>query len=158
MTKWDRYWLEDAAYVARKSKDPSTLVGAVIVSNDNIKLSEGYNGFPRGIEDTHERLHDRDMKLKLVVHGEMNAVLNAVRVGTSLRGSILYVVALDAKTGDMWGGPPCTRCTVECIQAGITEYVSYPLRDAPSRWHDDCKFAGALLLEAGLHYREVSKP
>jgi dCMP deaminase len=153
--KWDRFWLEDALHVARKSKDPSTKVGAVIVSQDNVKLSEGYNGFPRGIADTEQRLNDRDMKLQLVVHGEMNAVLNAVRVGISLRNTTLYVVATD-KSGAIWGGPPCTRCTVECIQAGIEEYVSYPLKSAPSRWHASCEFAGSLIREAGLLYREVS--
>jgi len=155
--KWDQYWLEDALHVARKSKDPSTKVGAVIV-RDNDKLTEGWNGFPRGIADTVERLADRDMKLKLVVHGEMNAVLNAVRIGMSLRGSTVYVVALDAVSGEVWGGAPCTRCTVECIQAGIVEYVSYPVKRAPSRWHGDCSFAAGLIHEAGLLYREVEYP
>lgn len=154
-SKWDQYWLEDALHVARKSKDPSTRVGAVIVSHDNVKVSEGYNGFPRGIADTPERLNDRDMKLKLVVHGEVNAVLNAVRVGISLRYTTLYCVAYDAVTGSVWGGAPCTRCTVECIQAGIIEFVSPPIRTAPSRWHGDCQFAAGLLSEAGLLYREV---
>lgn len=157
---WDRSWLEDAAYCARKSKDPSTLVGCVIVNphvcDKGIKIAEGYNGFPRGIADTEYRLNDRETKLRLVVHGEMNAVLNAVRVGISLLNCTMYVVAIDAKTGDMWGGPPCTRCTVECIQAGITRFVSYPLKQAPSRWHADCQFAGTLLEEAGLFYHEVA--
>lgn len=160
--KMDQYWLDDALHVARKSKDPSTKVGAVIVNphlcSKGIKVSEGYNGFPRGIADTPERFADRDMKLKLVVHGEMNAVLNAVRVGISLHDCILYVVAVDAVTGAVWGGAPCTRCTVECIQAGIVEYVSYPVKRAPSRWHGDCAFAATLINEAGLLYREVEYP
>lgn len=155
--KWDRIWLDDALSVARKSKDPSTRVGAVIV-RDNDKIAEGWNGFPRGIADTDDRYNDRDMKLKLVVHGEMNAVLNACRMGVSVKFSTIYVVAVDAKTGNIWGGAPCTRCTVECIQAGILEYVSYPVKRAPSRWHGDCAFAATLISEAGLIYREVEYP
>lgn len=154
---WDRIWLQDALAVARKSKDPSTKVGGVIVTMDNDKITEGWNGFPRGIADTPERFADRDLKLSLVVHGEMNAVFNAVRMGVSLRNTRLYVVATD-KSGTIWGGPPCTRCVVECIQAGIVEYVSYPLKLAPSRWHASCEFAGSLIREAGLVYREVDLP
>lgn len=158
---WDRAWMEDALYVARKSKDPSTKVGVVIVNpnlcDKGIKIAEGYNGFPRGIADTEERLNDRDMKLQLVVHGEINAVMNCARVGISTVGCVMYVVATD-KSGAIWGGPPCTRCVVECIQAGIVEYVSYPLKLAPSRWHASCEFAGSLIREAGLVYREVDLP
>lgn len=160
--KMDQYWLDDALHVARKSKDPSTKVGVVIVNpkvcDKGIKISEGYNGFPRGIADTPERFADRDMKLKLVVHGELNAVMNCARLGVSTHGCIMYVVAFDAVTGDVWGGAPCTRCTVECIQAGIVEYVSYPVKRAPSRWHGDCAFAATLISEAGLLYREVEYP
>lgn len=152
--KWDKLWLEDAVHIARKSKDPSTKVGVVIVSPDGVKLSEGYNGFPRGISDTPERLNDRDTKLKLVVHAELNAILNAARVGIPLRGATMYVASTD-KSGIVWGGPPCTRCTVECIQAGIFAFISYPLKTAPSRWHADCEYAGNLIKEAKLTYREV---
>jgi dCMP deaminase len=151
---WDNYFLDMAALVATRSKDPSTRVGAIIV-RDRTVLATGYNGFPRGIADTPERLNDRDTKLKLVVHGELNAVLQAAREGISLKNSSIYVVAIDAKTGDRWGGPPCIRCTVECIQAGIIEYVSHPLRLAPERWHASCHEAGELIHEAGLRYREV---
>lgn len=158
MTKWDMRWLEDALHVARKSKDPSTKVGAVIVrpngNGPGDKIAEGWNGFPRGIVDTPERLNDRDLKLRLVVHGELNAILNAGRLGVSCVGATLYVAATD-KSGHVWGGPPCTRCTVETIQSGIARVVSWPLKTAPSRWHDDCKFAGTLLKEASILYQEA---
>lgn len=115
----------------------------------------GFNGFPRGIEDTLERLHDRDMKLKLIVHGEMNAILNAVRIGVSTRGCTLYLAATD-DTGLIWGGPPCTRCTVEIIQSGITSIVSFEPKSVPSKWHDDLAFSRTLLSEAKIRYRELS--
>lgn len=159
--KWDRRWLTAAYAVAQNSKDPSTKVGAVIVlpdgrdpSGPGDEIAKGWNGFPRGIADTTERLSDRDMKLKIVVHAEQNAILNAGRLGRSCVGATMYVVACD-KSGTTWGGPPCTRCTVEVLQSGIVRVVSYPLQGAPSRWHDDCKFAGTLLQEAAVQYHEL---
>jgi dCMP deaminase len=153
--RWDRHFLQLCVDHARMSKDPSTRVGAVIVGPDREIRSAGFNGFPRGIADTEERLHDRETKLRLVVHGEMNAVLLAARVGTPLKGCTLYLAATD-DSGSVWGGPPCVRCSVEVIQAGITEVVSFPRKAVPSRWSDDLVLAESLLTEAGVLYREIS--
>jgi len=152
--KWDRHFLGMALYHSKLSKDPSTRVGSIIVGPDREILSVGFNGFPRGIEDTHKRLHDRDMKLKLVVHAEMNALLAAARTGMRLKGCTLYLAATD-DSGLVWGGCPCTRCTVEIIQVGISEIVSYPAKAIPSRWHEDLKLARELIDEAKIQYREV---
>lgn len=137
------------------SKDPNTRVGAVIVGPQREVRSTGFNGFPRLICDSPERLADRETKLKLIVHAEMNAVLAAARIGVPLAGCTLYLAATD-DTGAVWGGPPCTRCTVEMIQAGITQVVSRPPKAVPSRWHADLALAGSLLAEAGVGYREVN--
>ena len=153
--RWDRHFLGMALYHARLSKDPSTRVGSVIIGPDREILSGGFNGFPRGIADTPERLNDRETKLKLVVHAEMNALLAAARTGMRLKGCTLYLGATD-DSGLVWGGPPCTRCTVEIIQVGISEIVSYPIKAVPSRWHEDLKLARSLLDEAGVVYRELS--
>ena len=152
--KWGRHFIDLALVHARMSKDPSTKIGAIIVGPDRELRSAGFNGFPRGIADTPERLADRDMKLRLVVHAEMNAVLAAARVGIPLKGCTLYLAATDV-SGQIWGGAPCTRCSVEMLQAGIVAVVSPPLRLAPSRWRDDCAFARDLWLEAGLECRGV---
>ena len=155
-TRWDNHFLRLCQDHARMSKDPQTKVGAVIVGPDREIRSAGFNGFPRGIWDSEERLNDRDTKLRLVVHAEMNAVLLAARVGIPLKGCTMYLAATDV-SGDVWGGPPCVRCTVEVIQAGITQIVSYPKRAVPSKWHDDLALAESLLTEAGIAYREVDK-
>ena len=152
--RWDRHFLRLALDHARMSKDPSTRVGAVIVGPDLELVAAGFNGFPRGVADTPERLADRDTKLELVVHAEMNAVLSAARVGTRVKGCTMYVAATD-KTGAIWGGPPCLRCSVEAIQAGIAEVVSWPIKTAPSRWHDSLEKARAILAEAAVVYREI---
>ena len=152
--RWDRHFLQLCQDSARMSKDPRTRVGAVIVGPDREVRGTGFNGFPRGIADTSERLNDRETKLNLVVHGEMNAILSAARVGTPLKGCTLYLVATD-DTGIVWGGPPCTRCTVEIIQSGIVEIVSYAPRVIPSRWMSDLALSRELLTEAGIGFREV---
>ena len=154
--KWDKHFLGLALAHARMSKDPNTKVGSVIVGPDRELISAGFNGFPRGIDDTEERLNDRDTKLKLIVHAEMNAILAAARHGIRLKGCTLYLAATKEETGLVWGGPPCTRCTVEIIQAGITEIVSHPVKSIPSKWHEDLKLAGSLIEEAGIKYRELS--
>ncbi|NVD44361.1 deoxycytidylate deaminase [Qipengyuania atrilutea] len=152
--RWDKHFIGLALANAQMSKDPSTRVGAVIVGPDREIVSTGFNGFPRGIADTNERLCDRDTKLKIIVHAEMNAILNAARIGTALKGCTLYLAATD-ETGLVWGGPPCTRCTVETIQSGISQIVSLPFKSGPSKWTDDIEYARDLLREAQVNYRET---
>lgn len=152
--RWQQHFLQLCLDHARMSKDPSTCVGAIIVGPDRELRSSGFNGFPRGIEDSPMRLRDREMKLKLIVHAEMNAVLNAARVGLPLKGCTLYLAATD-DTGHVWGGPPCSRCVVEIIQAGITKIVSYPPKAVPSRWHEDLILSRLLLNEAKIAYSEI---
>ena len=151
---WDKRFLRLALHIADWSLDPSTKVGSVIVNSDKQIISTGFNGFSRGIKDTSERLNNRDEKMKLVVHGEMNAILAASKIGISLKNCSLYLIARDTKNGQIWGSAPCTRCSVELIQSGIIEVVSIK-GDPPERWKNDCDFAKSLLQEAGIKYREV---
>ncbi|MDP3417901.1 deaminase [Falsiroseomonas sp.] len=154
-SRWDNHFLGLAAAHAAMSKDPNTKVGSVIVGPRRELRSAGFNGFPRLICDSPERLNDRETKLSLIVHAECNAIVQAARVGVPLDGCTLYLAATD-DTGAIWGGPPCTRCTVHVIQAGITTVVSRPQKAVPSRWHADLAVARGLLAEAGVEYREVA--
>lgn len=109
---WDEYFMGIAMLAAKRSKDPNTQVGACIVSQDNIIISTGYNGMPKGCSDD-EYPWERDgdqTKYPYVVHAELNAVLNAN--GRDLRGSKLYVALF-----------PCNECAKAIIQAGIAEIV-----------------------------------
>lgn len=151
----DRHFLRMAHKHSDMSRDPSTRVGAIIVDPYGGVLGAGFNQFPRGIAYTAERLADRDTKNKLMVHAELSAILDAARMGIRLHGATLYLAATDS-SGMVWGGPPCTRCTVEIIQAGIVEIVSCPIKQVPSRWIEDITFAGTLLAEAGIAYRDLS--
>ena len=49
--QWHEYFVEIAKTVSKKSKDPSTKIGAVIVGHDNSIRSTGYNSFPKGVID-----------------------------------------------------------------------------------------------------------
>ena len=111
---WDEYFMGIAMLAAKRSKDPNTQVGACIVSQDNIIISTGYNGMPKGCSDD-EYPWARDggqTKNPYVVHAELNAVLNAN--GRDLRGSKLYVALF-----------PCNECAKAIIQSGISEVVYY---------------------------------
>ena len=93
---WDEYFMGVAKLSALRSKDPSTQVGACIVSEDNKILSMGYNGFPTGCSDEefpwgkeHEKDDPYNAKYLYSTHGELNAILNYR--GGSLEGSKIYV-------------------------------------------------------------------
>ena len=75
--KWDGRFVELASHIAKWSKDPSTKCGAVIVRSDKTIASVGYNGFPRGLDDSGKLYDNRSVKYDRVIHAEMNAILNA---------------------------------------------------------------------------------
>lgn len=121
--KWDDRFMRLAREISTWSKDP-TKIGAVIVDDERRILSTGYNGFPRGIADTEERLSNKEEKYPRVIHAEMNAILAALYNGVSVKGATLYV----------WGLPVCADCTKSVIQAGIRRIViTYP-EYASEKW------------------------
>ncbi len=142
MADWDGRFLGLAAHIAGWSKDPSTQVGCVIVGPDREVRSTGFNGLPRGIADTRERLEDRELKYLLICHAEENAIMHAARIGISLKGCTVYVT---------W--PPCTRCARSLIQAGVSEAVYPASAKVPERWAEDFTLASEMLAEAGVTLR-----
>lgn len=132
---WDQWFVGLAKYISTASKDPSTQVGAVITDKRHRIISTGYNGFPRGIKDTPTRLHDRETKYSMVVHGEINALLFSTQ---PLDGATLY----------LWPFLSCSHCTAIIINAGIKRVVA-PLNDNP-RWNESIKLSCELYHEAGV--------
>lgn len=132
-----------AKEISTWSKDPSTQVGAVVIGNNGEVLSQGYNGFPRGIKDTAARLKDRERKYKLVVHAEMNAIYNAGLNGVSLKGSTIYV----------YGCPICNECAKGIVQVGIDKVIAVRPKGVDlERWDESIKDAKALFKEAEVEY------
>ena len=112
---WDEYFMGVAMLAAKRSKDPSTQVGACIVDDSNRILSTGYNGFPLGCSDdeypwARSGEEQNETKYPFVVHAELNAILN--NRGKNLAGSRIYVALF-----------PCNECAKAIIQSGIREVV-----------------------------------
>ncbi|NBP01312.1 MAG: CMP deaminase [Proteobacteria bacterium] len=131
---WDHRFLVLAKLIGSWSKDPSTQVGAVIVDENNRIVSVGYNGFPQNIKDD-DRLYDRETKYKIIVHGEINAILFANR---SIIGCTLYTFPFE----------PCPRCAGLIIQSGIKRVVS--LTNNIDRWEEDFNVTRQLFKEANI--------
>ena len=110
MDKWDARFLSLAYHVSNWSKDPSTKVGAIIVDEERRILATGYNGLPRGVCDTEERINVREQKLPRTVHAELNAILSCT---LRPKGGTIYVTSL----------PVCPSCATAIIQAGIKRVV-----------------------------------
>lgn len=134
LSKWHYRFLNLAKHISEWSQDPSTKVGAVIVDNKKRIVSIGYNGFPIGIQDD-ARLNIRDIKYKMIVHAERNALLFANK---SLDDCILYTYPF----------MPCSACAGMIIQSGIKHVISYVNNN--ERWAEDFKISEQMFEEAGL--------
>jgi dCMP deaminase len=134
ITKWDKRYLRLAYEAASWSKDPSTKVGCTIARPDKSFCSLGFNGLPMGVEDTEERLTNRDLKYPMVLHAEVNAI-NFSR-DPSMEGYTLYNVPF----------MPCSRCAGQIIQKKISRVVA-PWSENP-RWKDDFELALKMFGEA----------
>jgi dCMP deaminase len=112
---WDEYFMGVALLSALRSKDPSTQVGACIVSEDKRIVGVGYNGLPRGCNDDEfpwERSGDfLETKYPFVVHAELNAIINSIK---ELKDCTIYVSLF-----------PCNECVKAIIQSGIKEIVYF---------------------------------
>lgn len=140
---WDEYFMGIALLASMRSKDPNTQVGACIVSRENIILSTGYNGFPKGCSDDEypwEREGaDNETKYPYVVHAELNAILNSG--GRSLKDARIYVALF-----------PCNECAKAIIQSGISEIVYLSDKYAET---DGVKASKAMLASAGVKLRQL---
>lgn len=134
---WDRWFLEKAEHTSSGSKDPSTKVGAIIVDANKRLISEGFNGLPKKVIDNSERLYNRDTKLKLIIHAEINAIIFAQR---PLEGFTLYT----------WPFMPCSACASVIINSGITRVVAPNY--FPERWKESFALSKDLFKEAGVEF------
>lgn len=105
---WDEYFINITEEVAKKSKDPSTKIGCLIVNKDKRIISSGYNGFISGC-DENKMSFERPMKYYLTIHSEMNALLFAKQ---DLSDCSLYSLYA-----------PCENCLKHILQSGIKKIV-----------------------------------
>jgi dCMP deaminase len=164
---WDEFWMGMAFMISRKSKDPSTKLGVVLVTTANDLVSVGWNGFPRGVREEvtqrvivddegsyrdevikglldDERWEKRPEKYRWVEHAERNAVYNAARLGRPTLGTVAYINA---------DPTPCSDCTRSFIQAGVHKIVGInkPFTGKGTNVHYHCgAIENTMLDEAGI--------
>jgi dCMP deaminase len=174
---WDEYFIDFCKTIQKKSKDPSTKVGCVIVYPDHGICSTGFNGFPRGVleipedyvpfngyvlgvlqkeyhskraENIRQRTENRELKYKFVVHAEANAICNAAKQGHETDGCSIYVPWL-----------PCSRCAGLIVQAGIKEVVLDPEYsnnvELMKRWEEEHKVAKIIFKESKVVVRNMNE-
>ena len=112
--EWDAYFMGIAEEVAKRSKDPSSQNGCVIVDSRKRPVSFGYNGTIQGADESKMTLSERPMKYFFAIHSEMNALLFA---GRDVTGCTLYNKMAT-----------CENCLKYCLQAGIKRFVYKELR------------------------------
>lgn len=128
---------------ARRSKDPSTQVGACIVNDKNKIVGAGYNGLPTGCHDDEFPWDKKgdflDTKYPFVCHAELNAILN--NIGMDLRGCKIYTALF-----------PCNECTKAIIQSGISEVIYLSDKYEAT---DSARASRMMLEKAGVSCRKV---
>jgi len=146
---WNEWFLQGVYWVASKSKDPKTKIGAIIVKDKRI-ISTGYNGIPIGVDDGVAWRHERPEKYKWYEHGERNAIYSAAKYGISTENATLYTNAM-----------PCADCARGVIQSGIkcvyvhkqfTDITESIVRD---QWKGHHIATTSMLNEAGVGFFEI---
>jgi len=137
---WDEYFLAIAEVVSRRSPDPSTRHGCVLVDRDRRVISTGYNGPVAGLPNDMVPL-TRPEKYDWFIHAEDNAVAFA---RCDLRGASAYVT-----------GAPCAACFRRLLQVGIRRIVHGGRRSAciTTAEEDACRRMAAAM---GVEWVECS--
>lgn len=139
---WDQYFMSLAHLAAKRSKDPSTQVGACIVNVNKRIVGVGYNGMPSGCDDNDfpwgREGSPNDTKYPFVVHAELNAILNSI---DKLDGCSIYVSLF-----------PCNECAKAIIQSGIKKVVYESDKYAGT---DGVKASKKMLKAAGIELMKL---
>ena len=130
--KWQLRFMDLALQVATWSKDPRCQVGALVVSSNGKRVSWGYNGFPRVVEDDSELLKDGEWKNTLMIHAEHNALINS---SGSVEGWTLVTTRF-----------PCHECAKVILQYDIKRVIApnWHIKNPPSKWDDSQELASDL--------------
>jgi len=127
----ENYYLDIAETVLERSTCMHSMLGALIVRNDEI-VSTGYNGAPRGRTNcidlgycSKERMNIQasgHYEICRALHAEMNAIISASR--SECIGGTIYLVGKDAHDlsykEDL---KPCAICRRMIINAGLSKCV-----------------------------------
>ncbi len=149
---WDNLFIGIAKLASERSKDPNTQCGSCIVKNNKV-LSIGFNGLPYGLNDNGSIENgreidywDKSIKYEIVIHSELNAILNAKQ---DLTGSTLYLYTEK-------GYFPCSNCSGAIVQSGISEIVmNFAIKNNTEVYNWD--ITKHILKNAGVNIRILEK-
>lgn len=141
LSKWDRRFIQAAKTIASWSPDPSSQIGAIAISKQNLPLAWGWNAFPRHTPYKENEV-EREVKYKFVVHAEMNAIYNASRESICLLGSTFYI----------YGIPPCLECAKGLVQVGAQRIVSVRYAIVNETWLRSYEESAILFSDAKIRY------
>ena len=126
---WDDYFIDIARAVSRRATCLRRNYG-VVIAKDNIIVSTGYNGAPRGMKDCLEVGRCRRKQLEIPhgeryelcysVHAEANAIIRASM--DQLEGAAIYIAGSDSETGECHS-EPCMMCKRMILNARIKRVV-----------------------------------
>jgi dCMP deaminase len=131
-----------AETVASWSEDDSTKVGCVLVGRNKEIMSLGYNGLPRGVKLTEDRLK-RPVKYLYMEHAERNAIYNATLNGVCLKNSTMIVTHY-----------PCADCARAIIQSGI-KHCYYIHELSGEQWSEHYQATRKMFEEADVEFSVI---
>lgn len=138
-----------AEEAATWSKDPSTQVGVLLIDPiSRSPLGNGYNGFPRGVNDDVPERWERPAKYLWCEHAERNAIYNAAKLGIRCGGAWLYM---------NFAPTPCSDCARAIIQSGIVKVIgpNRPFSGVGAGVHYHLSESATMLHEAGVEVLAV---
>lgn len=142
--KWLNRFMKIAEDVSEWSKDPSSKIGAVIISNTGRILATGYNGFSSRFNDTEDLYQNREFKYSRIIHAEMNALINALNYGINIDNSLLFV----------YGLPVCNECAKIISNTNIkTVVMKYKHSE---KWEESFKITKEIFKECGIEVIDLN--
>tara|TARA_R110002153_G_scaffold64551_3_gene172904 strand:+ start:1593 stop:2021 length:429 start_codon:yes stop_codon:yes gene_type:complete len=111
--KLDKTYMRMAEELSKLSYAQRKKVGCLVVKDTQI-ISEGYNGTPKGFDNSCEYVNyvDEMYTKSEVLHAESNAITKIARSTNSSDGATLYCTLA-----------PCFECSKLIIQSGIERVV-----------------------------------
>lgn len=139
---WLKTFYIDAKNVALRSKLPIKVGTVIIDPIHKVKVSEGFNGYPRGFNDTSERLRAVEHYYDLILHSEVNALLYASQL--DLTDHVLITTR-----------HPCAQCAAMIAQKGIKTIYSPKPDLSKDRYKQRYALTKALMFETGMEWIDI---
>ena len=158
---WDDFFMGVAELASKRSKDPDTRCGAVIVDTQNRIVSVGYNGLPRGMDDApvpyffgytdfppnDDNYCDpwkKPEKNEFSVHAEQNALFNC---NCNLTGCSMFLFSDKNYL-------PCSWCARGIVQKGIISIViPFPVKHASDKYN--WSYTKHMFTKANVQIRDI---